>query len=290
MAGLAGGALPTGRPGARWGIALAALFILAAPGGPHPAYASCLLPAVRLDHAFADPDTLTPWFAGLHHQREFIASSIPQWTDWTLSQAILVRDLNGGAVGGEVFQAERFGLRDVGVALDVYRELWARSYGNIRLRMTPQADALPRWDLRMEGFQAFAGGWEISGSYWRMDFEDDDVNVLGVGGGKYHGLWYLRATTTLSTLAERSALSYAGMIRRFVGTSKEYVEVSGGIGREVVVLGPGPVVDVRDTRFFQARVQRFLNARWGFAAGFAHNRFEGAPERNGVSIGLITRF
>lgn len=235
-------------------------------------------------------DTIKPWFAGLRHEREFIGSDLPHWTDWIRNQGVIVRDLDGGAIGGEFFQVERFGLKDRGVALDIYRDLWRRSYGNLRLRTTPDADVLPRVDVRLEIFQALASGWETSGSYWRMDFTENDVDIFGVGLAEYYGNWYFRGVASMSTLAGSSAFSFSSMARRFLDPPREYVEVSTGIGREVVVLGPGPTVEVRDTRFLQGRLQKFFNSRWGLSAGLMYNRFSGAPERVGFSLGLITRF
>jgi YaiO family outer membrane protein len=116
------------------------------------------------------------------------------------------------------------------------------------------------------------------------------VDIVGAGVAKYVGAWYLREVTTMSTLAGRSAFSFSAMARRFFSPPREYVEFSGGIGREVVVLGPGPSVDVRETRFLQGRIQKFLSRRWGLSAAVMYNRFEGAPERKGLSLGLITRF
>jgi YaiO family outer membrane protein len=123
-----------------------------------------------------------------------------------------------------------------------------------------------------------------------MDFEENDVDILSAGGAHYLGNWYLRAVTFLSTLAGNSALSFSGTARRYIDPPREYVEIGAGTGREVVVLGPGPTVDTRDTRFFQIRVQRFLAYRWGFSAAAMVNRFEGAPERRGFSLGLMARF
>lgn len=235
-------------------------------------------------------DTIGPWFAGLRHDREFIGSDLPQWTDWIQNQAVIVRDFTGGAIGGELFQVERFGLKDHGIALDMYKDLWRGSYGNLRLRATSDADVLPKLDVRLEVFQAAASGWEVSGSYWRMDFVENDVDIFGAGLAKYYRNWYFRGVTTMSTLAGGSAFSFSGMARRFLDPPREYLEISTGVGREVVVLGPGPTVDVRNTRFLQGRIQRFFNSWWGLSAGLTYNRFEGAPERIGLSFGLITRF
>ncbi len=239
----------------------------------------------------AYPDTVPPaWFAGLWYERDFISSDLPQWTDWAGVRAAAVRELPRGAIGLELFVAERFVLRDRGMLVDAYGELWNRAYGNLRLRVTPGADVLPGKDVRGELFQAWPGGWELSGSGWWMDFPEHDATVLGVGLARYLGSWYLREVVTLGRLAGESALSARVLARRYLHPPREYVEVSGGVGKEVVVLGAGPVVDVRGTRFVQAGLQKFLTPTWGVAATLAYNRFQGAPSRRGGSVGVLARF
>lgn len=238
----------------------------------------------------AGQDTLARWFSSVRYDRELISSDLPQWVDWSSVYALLIRDFQAGALGVELAQVERFGYRDRGVTVDGYRTLWNRSYGNLRLRVNPGSDVLPKADLRLEWFQGLPGGWEPSVSYWRMDFDKDDVDLFGLGLARYVGNWYLREVTSVSRLSGHSALSFSVSARRFLNPPREYWEVSGGIGQEAVVLGPGPEVEVRKTRFLRASLQKFLSARWGYSAATAYNRFEGAPERWGVSLGIISRF
>jgi len=201
-----------------------------------------------------------------------------------------MRDLRWGALGLELFRAERFGLRDLGGSLDGYLELWERAYANVRVRVTPGADVLPGIDLRGELFQAWPGGWEVSGSGWWMDFPEHDAGVVGVGIARYLGSWYFRETVTLGTLAGESALSTSFLARRYLDPPREYLEVSGGVGREVVVLGAGPTVDVRDTRFLRGGLQKFLTRSWGLSAALQYHRFQGTPSRRGGSLGVLARF
>jgi YaiO family outer membrane protein len=235
-------------------------------------------------------DTIPRWFASVAYERELIDSDLPVWTDWTRTRALLYRDLPEGAIGVEAAQVERFGLRDLGVALDVYRNVWEGAYANVWLRLSPAAEVLPDVDVRLELFQAFAGSWEASGSYRRMDFDANDVDVVGVGLARYVGDWYLRGVSSVSTVAGRSTFSLAGVARRFLSPPREFLELSGGLGREAVIVGPGPAVELRHSRFLQARLQRFLSAHWGVAVAASYNRFEGTPVRRALSLGLITRF
>jgi YaiO family outer membrane protein len=189
-----------------------------------------------------------------------------------------------------VFRVGRFGQKDIGFALDGYQELWSRAYGNLMTRVTPGADILPTFDLRLEVFQAFEAGWEVSGSYRWMGLPEDDVHVAGLGLAKYTGAWYLRGVTTVSTMDGVSSFSATAFARRFFDPPWEYAQVAAGMGHELVVTGPGPMVDLRATRFLQGRFQRFLYPHWGISAEVSYHRFEGIPSRKGLSLGMITRF
>jgi YaiO family outer membrane protein len=156
--------------------------------------------------------------------------------------------------------------------------------------VTPSADLLPSLDLRLEVFQASEGGWEVSGSYWWIGLPEDDVQVAGLGLAKYSGAWYFREVTTVATMDGTSSFSASAFARRFFDPPFEHMEFGGGIGHELVVLGPGPVVDLRATRFLQGRFQRLLYPHWGIAAGVSYHWFEGSPARKGLSLGMITRF
>jgi YaiO family outer membrane protein len=230
------------------------------------------------------------WFAVARQDLDVFESDRPEWSDWTQSSVVLLRAHPGGSLGGEVFRVRRFGQKDWGFVLDGYQQLWSRAYGNLRMRVTPGADLLPNFDLRLEVFQASEGGWEVSGSCWWMGFPEDDVHVAGVGLAKYSGAWYLREVTTVTTMGGTSSFSTSAFARRFFDPPWEYLEVAGGVGQGLVVVSPGPVVDLRSTRFLQGRFQRFLYPHWGISAGVSYHRFEGSPARRGLSLGMITRF
>lgn len=258
---------------------------VAAGAAPLPASAEAASPG-------AVPSDTVPraWFVGLWYERELISSDLPGWSDWSGIRVTAMRNLPQGALGVEIFWAERFGLGDMGGSLDGYLELWERAYANLRLRVTPGADVLPGVDLRGELFQAWPGGWEVSGSGWWMDFPEHDAGVVGVGIARYVGSWYLREMVTLGTLAGESALSTSFLARRYLDPPREYLEVSGGVGKEVVVLGAGPTADVRNTRFVRAGLQKLITRSWGLAGAIQYSRFEGTPSRRGGSLGILARF
>jgi len=224
------------------------------------------------------------------HEHTFISSADPGWTDWTETRVGLMHTLSRGAIGGEAARVERFGLTDVALTADTYVETWSGAYANIRGRVTPQADVLPSWDVYSEIFQSLGGGWEASASAWHMNVPAADVDVFGAGVGRYAGAWYLRALGRLSRGAGSDVGSTSMLVRRYLGDSRELVEVAAGTGREVVVLGAGPVVALRRTTAAHIRAQQFVTPVLGASAALSFNTFEGAPDRLGLSVGLLARF
>jgi YaiO family outer membrane protein len=224
------------------------------------------------------------------HEHTFISSAQPGWTDWTETRVGFTHTLARGAIGGEAARLERFGQTDVALTADTYFETWPGAYVNIRGRVTPQADVLPSWDVYAEVFQSLGGGWEASASSWRMNVPAADVSVFGAGIGRFAGAWYLRALGRLSRSAGSDVGSTLVSVRRYLGDSRQLVEVSGATGREVVVLGAGPVVALRHTTSAQVRAQKFLTSIFGASGALSFDTFEGAPDRVGLSVGLLARF
>ncbi|MBT8335356.1 MAG: YaiO family outer membrane beta-barrel protein [Gemmatimonadetes bacterium] len=229
------------------------------------------------------------WTSGASWGREVMDGDRPGWPDWSAARVFASRRFERGTLGAELSRVQRFGLTDVEVGVDGYHELWSGAYGHVRLRVASDAMVLPDLDARVEVFQALAGVWELSANARTMDFPSEDVDVFGAGAARYVGPWYLRQVVSVARLAGASAVSGAFLARRFIAPPQEYVEVSGGVGSEVVLVGEGPTLDTRDTRFIQVRIQRFLLARWGVVAGLGYTTFEGAPSRIPISVGVIAR-
>ncbi len=233
--------------------------------------------------------TPAPTFFAAQYEHAFINSDLPAWTDWRHMQVQAYTDIDGGTLGLELGRTERFQLVDETVALDLFADIRGGAYANLKVRGTRDAEVLPGWDARLEVFQTFAGRWEGSLAIWHMDFPTENVNLVGAALARYAGNWYLRARALLSRSAGESAGAFGLSARRFLSSPRESVEFSLGTGKEVVVLGVGPVVDLRRNSFVQAVGQRFVTRRVGLSLLTSYNTFEGAPARFAVGIGLIAR-
>ncbi len=232
-----------------------------------------------------------PWFGGAFYERHFFDGSAEAWTDWETVRGLFLRQFDSGAFGVEATYEDRFGTRDETVAADAYLNLWTGSYANLRIRAAHDAEIVPYSDWRLEVFEGLAGGWEISGSAWLMNVPGPNVSVFGFGLGRYVEAWYVRAIGNVAESAgTRSGGGYLSARRFFEDDGRQFVEMSAGSGGEAVVVGAGPILEVRDTWFAQATLQRFFWNTFGLNVSAGVHDFEGIPVRRRLTLGLITRF
>lgn len=230
------------------------------------------------------------WHAALGYGFEAFARDRAAWH---AASAQVGRRFDHGTVIGELLAARRFDRTDEGLAVDAYRTLWPRAYGNLRVQVDPDAEVLPRLDVAAELFQGVARGFELSGGYRRMQYPNDQADLFTAGAGKYTGNWYLRARAIVVPREGATAVSGSVAVRRYFATTDDYLDVQGGIGEELITVGTGPsgpLVDVRQTRYVAATWRRFVTARLGLTIGATYNAIDGFPDRRGLSFGLMQRW
>lgn len=230
------------------------------------------------------------WFGAVFYDGDYFTGSSPVWTDWWTIRAMANRAFGGATVGLEATTTHRFALTDQSVAVDAYVDLWQGAYVHLRSRVAPGAELLPLSDWRGEIFHALPGGWEASANLWVMNLSGPDVETAGLGLARYVSQWYLRGRASLAEIAGRHAGAVGVFARRFLGDSRQYFELGGGTGEEVVILGAGPLLEARRTWFLAGSFQRFLFEPLGVHLSAGLNDFEGVPLRRHLTVGLISRF
>jgi len=226
------------------------------------------------------------WRASLVYGFEDFTSSWTTWQSWT---ARLERKSPSGSVALEAATASRFGLWDQGGALDTYHLLWRRAYGNVRLGLAPGARVTPRLDFTTEVYQGLPGDWEASAGYRRMNYAGSGVNLWGASLARYAGNWYLVARLTAVPQSGRLGGGVSLLVRRYLETADDFLDVSGGTGAEVVTLAADSVA-VERSRFLAVRLQRFVTTTVGFALAATYNTQQGIPTRRGLSLGAMYRW
>jgi len=169
-----------------------------------------------------------------------------------------------GSLAVESLVARRFSLTDHAVALDDYTDAWSRAYLNLRYQYSPNATLYPRQAYRAELFQGIARGWEPSLSYDHMSFTSTNVDMYGVGLGKYVGNWYLRWRTLFIPSTTGLGVSHRAVARYyFSGNADDYLELNGGFSHGNELLPHSVLVNVTSSWTAGAQMQKFFTPGWG---------------------------
>jgi YaiO family outer membrane protein len=240
--------------------------------------------------AAASSETARPaprWDAGLLYEFQSFSGDREQWHAYRLA---VRRRFALGSVGLEVLRAHRFDDEDEAVALDVIIGPWRGAYANVRFQATVDPDVLPRTDAMVELFQGLGAGWEVSGGYRNIDVPESTVHVVTAGIAKYVGDWYLRQRTSFAETEGDLSVFFGAAARRYFRVPDDWIQIEGGIGREVIDVAPGPTVQSRRVSAAGVRVQKFFTSRFGLTAAAAYRDERRGPVGLGVSIELLTRW
>lgn len=214
----------------------------------------------------------------------------PARSDWSESTLTVRRHFDRGSLALELLDARRFDINDQAWALDAYVNLWSRAYVNLRYQHAPQASLFPGRAWRAEIFQGVGEGWELSGSYDRLEFPGTTVNTLGIGVGKYVGDFYFRAQRL--QVDGSTGASHRFLARYYYAdNADDYFEFRGGSGRsdQVMASNPGLINSVNSTSASLAWV-KYWNPQWGIKIGLEYGDEGNAFISRGVFAGLYSRW
>ena len=224
----------------------------------------------------------------LGYQHDAFGSADPVWTDWQRLSIQFAQQTTDGAIGFEASISERFAENDPAFAADLYRSVWPRAYGNLRIGVAPGAQTLPRADAYGELFQFVGGGVELSASYRYMHLPAADVHVFGTGAGYFSGKAYMRLRVSAARQSNVTA-TLASLTTRY-GTRDDFIEGAAGAGREIVIVGAGPATDLYSTSYGMLRGQYFWNQRIGAAVMLGYTRLGRIPDRTTLGGQLLVRW
>jgi YaiO family outer membrane protein len=185
-------------------------------------------------------------------------------SSWSEYDASLRWYFPRGSLAAESLLANRFSLTDHAVALDGYADAWSRAYFNLRYQYSSNATLYPHQAYRAELFQGVGRGWEPSLSYDHMSFASTNVDMYGVGIGKYLGNWYLRWRTLLIPSGSTLGVANRAIARYyFSGNADDYLELNGGFGHGSELLPHSQLVNVTSSWSAGAQIQKFFTPRFG---------------------------
>ncbi len=189
----------------------------------------------------------------------------------------------------EAGRAERFGQTQGFGGFDFYRSVTGMAFVNLRLRFAPHAQVIPEFDVLADITTGLAGGWEASGGYRLMRYDESSVGIFGVAAGRYRGAWYLRTRFSLIPVAGSVGTAVVISARRYAGVRGDFAELIVTSGREVVTGVGDVVLDVRQSVTVQLRAQYALGRHIGLEIATSHTR-DANLTRWGLRGGLTTKF
>lgn len=222
----------------------------------------------RMEPEAGAPEAYT-WLASLSYGYSTFS---PVRSEWQYYSATVRHYWQKASLGLEYLGSQRFESDDYALALDAYVDLWPRAYANVRYQYSPRAILFPDDSYRLELFQGVGKGWELSGSYDHMDFGESNVDMYGLGLGKYTGDWYFRWRTLFIPSAARLGTSHRILARYYyAGNADDYVEINGGFSRGGRFLRGTELVETTRSQSIGAAFQKYINPRWGakISAGYS---------------------
>jgi YaiO family outer membrane protein len=264
-----------------------AALALGADAGQIESYLLSLMPRVHKPEAAVPAGFL--WSATLGASWTGFSQSRQDWSDDILS---VRRHFERGSLALESVDTRRFGGSDHAWALDGYLDLWSRAYVNLRYQQAPDATLYPIRSYYGELFQGVGRGWELSGSYGHLDFSRSNVDLYGIGVGKYVGNYYIRLRHLYVPGNGSDSNSDRLLVRYYyAGDGDNYVEVNAGAGSSSSDIpgNPGASTQTNTTAVSVAFV-KFPTPRWGFKIGADYGHESNSFNSRGISGKLYLRW
>ena len=210
--------------------------------------------------------------------------------DWHTYRLLARRYFGRDWLAVEVLGTHRFSKDEAAVAVEGLLNLWPRAYGTVRFQVSTEAEILPRTDTAIGLVQGFGPGWEISGTYRHLNLPAADLHVAGVSLAKYLGDWYFGGRMLFMTTAGQLDVTQGLFVRRYLWNADTYLQVDGGLGREVVDVAAGPTVQSRRVGYVGLRFQTFFTRWLGLGVSGTYRDEERGPVGRGVSFDLLLRW
>lgn len=173
-----------------------------------PGHADARLMRQRLDAADR------PWTASVSASIDTFSDGRDAWHEQALTAS---RQTPRGPVIARAGFANRFGLSDEQIEIEFYPTLRPGTYAFIGAGVSPDHALYPQSRLAVDLYQALAGGFEISGGYRRLGF-DNTVHMYVGALSKYAGPWLLTGRlTTVDAGGPERELSGQLQARRYFG-------------------------------------------------------------------------
>jgi YaiO family outer membrane protein len=148
---------------------------------------------------------------------------------WRESQLSLGRATPIGSVTLRGSRAERFGLTDHQVEVEMYPRLRPGTYAYVAGAYAPDALLYPRYRYAADLYQSLGAGFEGSAGFRRLGF-GSGVNIYTGSLSKYYGNWLFTGRVFVTPNSAGTSRSVHTSFRRYIGGGGTYLGLRYGRG------------------------------------------------------------
>lgn len=175
-----------------------------------------------------------PWSIGFSASFDTFSDDRDAWREQFVTVS---RQSGAGAIVLRGTRADRFGLEDRQIELEVYTVFRPGTYALVGVGAASDRTLYPKQRLALDLFQTVARGVEVSGGYRRLGFTSP-VNVYVGSGTLYRGMWMFTGRLQYVTVRDRNGEpSVQLQTRRYfgaLGTSFLSAVYSRGLTRDEI--------------------------------------------------------
>ena len=233
---------------------------------------------------------LRPWHAQLTHTVDWFDDDRESWKE---TAATIGRRTPVGTVLTRVSYTERFGRSDTQIELEAYPRLRPGTYSYVNIGGSVEQTLYPQNRVGLELYQSLGRGYEASGGWRRLHF-NDTTNIYVGSLTKYVRSWMVTGRAYFVPGELKDSTSYYGSVRRYFGgdgTSFWGASYGHGFSREEIRNATDLFFADSDT--VRAELDARVGRRWRAAASGSTSRQErqiGPLRQNTLSATLRVEF
>jgi YaiO family outer membrane protein len=170
-------------------------------------------------------ESLRLWWARVNTSYDAFSDRVA----WRETQISLSRRTPLGTMLVRGSRAERFGLSDSQIELEMYPRLRPGTYAYVAGAYSPNARLYPQYRYAADLYQSLGGGFEGSAGFRRLSF-GSGVNIYVGSLSKYYGNWLFTVRVFVTPDSAGTSRSVHASFRRYFGGRGTYVGLRYGRG------------------------------------------------------------
>lgn len=212
-------------------------------------------------------DSLRKFTASYDHSTEWFSDGR---TPWQEDQVQLIRDTPVGSIIGRFSRANRFSLNSQMVEIDAYPHFRKGTYAYLNVGYSPDANLYPEYRFGGDLYQSLGLGFEGSVGMRQLHFAGN-VRIYTPALTKYYGNWMVTTRAFLTPDVVGTSHSMQFLVRRYLGSSVNYLSVRAGFGSSPVEVTQLTDIQILNSSSFAAELNHTLGRRLMVLAHFGYS-------------------